>query len=160
QVIRKGAQIYLTGHNTDVAGIQITLSNLGKKPNGALIFGTGGAAAATSFVLNNMRIPFRLVSRTSGTNRMIYNEINPETIRQHHLLINCTPVGTSGFSFQPLPLPYDAIGSDHILFDLVYNPAVTSFLKEGLSRGATCVNGYQMLIAQAEETWRIWMKKQ
>lgn len=156
RIVRDGAKVNLIGHNTDIHGIRASLDKLSEKPEKALIFGTGGAAAATGYMLNKLNIPFSVVSRNPGADQISYIKITKETITTHKLLINCTPAGTSGNSTPLLPIPYDAINIDHVLFDLVYNPAVTPFLKEGLTRGATCINGYHMLLTQAAEAWKIW----
>ncbi len=156
QIIKEGTKIRMIGHNTDVMGIKTTLDKLIRKQDKALVFGTGGAAAATGYILDKFKIPYTMVTRRRSPNQINYNEISGETIKKHRLLINCTPSGTVGNLTQLLPIPYNAINSDHVLFDLVYNPAVTPFMKEGLTRGAACINGYRMLVAQAEEAWKIW----
>lgn len=156
QIKKEGTKKRMIGHNTDVTGIRTTLDKLIRKHDKALIFGTGGAAVATGYILDKFKIPYTMATRGRSPNQINYSEINGETITKHRLLINCTPAGTAGNLTQLLPIPYTAINPDHVLFDLVYNPAVTPFMKEGLTRGAACINGYQMLVAQAEEAWKIW----
>jgi len=147
----------LIGYNTDLVGIRGSLAPLlAGRMERAIILGTGGAAKAVCFVLEEIGIDQLIVSRQSGKGDVTYDELSEEDIRSHELIINCTPLGMhpniEGFP----PIPYSSIGEQHILFDLVYNPAETKFLKKGLERGALVESGIDMLKLQAEESWRIW----
>jgi shikimate dehydrogenase len=119
--------------------------------------GNGGAAAAVIYVLRKTGMPFHIVSRAlHNDSAFSYQEIDAAIIKDHQVIINTTPLGMYPDVSSCPDIPYDAIGKDHLLFDLVYNPATTKFLDEGLKRGAAIQNGEQMLILQAEENWRIW----
>jgi shikimate dehydrogenase len=146
-----------TGYNTDVVGFEESLvRKLQPFHNRALILGTGGASKAVEYVLRKLHIGYKYVSRSPGQGMLSYEEIDEEIIYTHTLIINTTPVGMYPKVDMCPPLPYEAIGAHHYLFDLVYNPARTLFLENGEQRGAAVENGYDMLIGQAEESWRIW----
>lgn len=145
------------GFNTDILGFEQSLKPLLKTPHThALILGTGGASKAVAYVLSRLHIPFQYVSRTKKQGQLIYGELNKEIIQHNKLIINTTPLGTSpDVQFYP-EIPYQFISEEHLLFDLIYNPAETLFLQKGKSRGASVKNGYEMLILQAEASWDIW----
>ncbi|MEJ7610234.1 MAG: shikimate dehydrogenase [Ferruginibacter sp.] len=148
-----------TGFNTDVTGFERSfLPLLQPHHTKALILGTGGASKAVQYILKKHGIEFILISRiNSGKNNVItYEEINEDIIREHTIIINCTPVGmTPDEECQPA-LPYHLLTPDHLLYDLVYKPAETKFMQQGKKRGCTVKNGFEMLVIQAEENWRIW----
>lgn len=148
----------LHGYNTDVTGFEASLRPLLEAHHRkALVLGTGGAAKAVHFVLEKLGIIFLEVSRNPFTGRQIsYEDLSPEVMEQHTLIINTTPLGTYPKVEECPPLPYELLGSGHYLFDLVYNPAKTLFLQKGAERGAVIKNGADMLVIQAEESWRIW----
>lgn len=147
----------LKGFNTDAYGFSRSLLNLiGDRRPQTLVLGTGGASKAVCYVLTQLGISHRLVSRQSGNDRISYAEVTPELIRQTPLIINATPLGTFPNVESCPDIPYKALGPDHFLFDLVYNPAVTEFLKRGADQRAHTQNGYDMLIGQAEKAWEIW----
>ncbi len=148
----------MTGFNTDVTGFEKSLLPI-LQPwhKAALILGTGGAASSVSFVLQQLQIPYRKVSRTPvHPDTLSYTEINEEIIREHQLIINTTPLGMFPHIQQYPDLPYEHISSKHLLFDLLYNPAQTAFLEKGLEKGAAIKNGEEMFVVQAEESWKIW----
>lgn len=148
-----------TGYNTDVIGFKNTLLPLFKeKPEKALILGTGGAAKAVAYVMKELNIAFRFVSRRSVTGGLLYEDLDEKLIRGHHLIVNATPVGTFPKTDKAPDIPYRFIGREHILYDLVYNPAETRFLTLGKQKGAVIKNGYDMLVGQAEASWEIWNK--
>lgn len=153
--IKDGA---LTGYNTDVIGFERTFKpQLQPHHTKALLLGSGGAAAAVAYVLRKLGIAYSIVSRTAGNgDALTYNEIDASVIAGHHIIINTTPLGMYPHVDEAPPLPYDAITPKHYLFDLHYNPAKTVFLKRGEERGAAICNGYEMLVIQAEESWRTW----
>lgn len=154
---RRGKHVVLKGYNTDAEGFFLSLAGE-DVPAPALVFGAGGAAEAVMYALRRMQIPYMQVSRRGGAGQLLLSQVSAKDIEEHPLLINCTPVGTSGNADQRLELPYEALTAGHYLYDLVYNPDVTPFLKEGLRRGAHVQNGLKMLYLQAEEAWRIWSR--
>ncbi len=147
----------LLGYNTDVIGFEKSLKPF-LQPNHqkALILGTGGAAAAVAYVLGKLNIEFQFVSRDEGESNLSYEQLNDRIINDHTLIVNTSPVGQYPNINEAPALPYDNIGTQHHLFDLIYNPNETSFLQNGRSRGATIQNGYEMLVLQAEASWDIW----
>ena len=150
----------LKGFNTDVEGFEISLKPMLRKHDSttlkALVFGTGGASKAVKYSLDRQGIKYSSVSRKANGDILSYEQITPEIIAEHKLLINCTPLGTFPSNDTFIDIPYDAITSDHILFDLVYNPSETKFLYKGRVKGAMVQNGYRMLLEQAEINWIIW----
>jgi shikimate dehydrogenase len=147
----------LAGYNTDVTGFEKTfLAKLGPQHKKALVLGTGGAAKAVLFVLQKLGLSFQLVSRKPGVNRFSYDQLTPSIIREFQVIINTTPLGMFPNITELPPLPYQALTSNHYLYDLVYNPAKTGFLKRGEEQGALIHNGADMLVIQAEESWKIW----
>lgn len=149
----------LTGYNTDVKGFETSFTPLLKPHHSkALVLGTGGASKAVQFILNKLSIPFILVSRKPDLEKGIisYNIITESLLKEYTVIINCTPVGMGKLSDEKPAIPYQYISSSHYMYDLVYHPSETLFLLEGKSKGATIKNGYEMLIIQAEENWRIW----
>jgi len=147
----------LYGFNTDVTGFQHSLQPLLKSHHSkALILGTGGAAKAVAYSLNQLGIEYKFVSRKIIGNGLAYEEIDRNMLNEYSIIINTTPLGMYPNIEQEPPLPYHFISEQHLLFDLIYNPAKTSFLQRGEESGATTLNGHQMLIIQAEESWKIW----
>ena len=153
-VFRNGRSI---GHNTDVHGFRSTLLPLleGATPR-ALVLGSGGASRAVAWVLKEQGIRFRVVSRSRDRGDLTWDLLDPTIVKACKLIINTTPLGMHPAEDTRPDLPYAAIGPDHMLIDLVYNPAETAFLLEGRSRGARTANGMHMLEAQAEATWHLW----
>ncbi len=149
----------LVGYNTDVVGFRESLlSLLPSKYAGikALILGTGGAAKAVAYVLDDLNLSYTYVSRKEGHNRLLYQQLTTEVVAEHQLLINTSPVGQYPKVEEAPNLPYLGIGATHFLLDLIYNPVETLFLERGRMRGARVLNGLPMLEAQAEAAWRIW----
>jgi len=149
----------LLGYNTDVIGFeQSFIKRMQSHHNKALILGTGGAAAAVEYTLQKLQIDYSFVSRTANKEQNIlgYGDLNADVMTVHTVIINCTPLGTYPETGDAPTIPYDAITSQHYLFDLVYNPPLTRFLQLGKAKGATIQNGYEMLVIQAEENWKIW----
>ncbi len=145
------------GHNTDHIGFEKSLcESIEKKPKKALILGTGGASRAIEFVLNKMDCVFHFVSRNPKENQFAYDKLTKKQLDEIDLIVNTTPLGTFPNINQAPPLPYKYINSKHFLFDLIYNPNETKFLKEGRLRGAQTSNGYKMLVYQAEKSWKLW----
>ncbi|MCW3088337.1 MAG: shikimate dehydrogenase [Sediminibacterium sp.] len=147
----------LTGYNTDVTGFETSLlAFLKPHHKRALILGTGGASAAVEFVLGKLGISFRYVSRSLSAGTLAYESLDSKILSTHHLIINTTPVGMYPKAGECPSIPYQYLTPKHHLYDLVYNPAETLFLSKGKAQGATTQNGHEMLILQAEESWRIW----
>ena len=147
----------LIGYNTDHVGFTRTLAPLLKSHHKhALVLGTGGASKGVRFSLEKLDIKYQMVSRAKGKNNITYDEVNQELLEKYNLIVNTTPVGMSPNKDAAPDLSYEAITSDHLLYDLIYNPEETLFLKKGKERGANTKNGYEMLVLQAEEGWRIW----
>lgn len=151
---RVGGQILTKGHNTDIIGFRESLREV-DLPKQALVLGTGGAAAAVTYVLENLGCRCTAISRDPQRG-LPYSALNADIIRQHKFIVNCTPLGTYPNINEKPDIPYDGLSGEHFLYDLVYNPSETAFLKEGILRGAKVQNGLQMLHAQAEASWRIW----
>ena len=150
----------LTGYNTDVIGFRKTLEpQLKPHHKKALVLGTGGASKAICYVLTELGIKPQLVSRRKGDGQCGYEDLGEELLSTHYLIINTTPLGMYPNVDADPPVPYEFITPQHFLFDLIYNPPKTKFLLEGEKRGAQICNGYQMLVEQAEASWRIWSSK-
>lgn len=150
-LIRDGKK---TGYNTDAFGFEKTLL-LHKKPHQskALILGNGGAAKAVKYVMDKHGIPSITVSRNSEIN---FKNLDSETVRDHQIIIQCTPVGTFPNVEDCLEFPFEGITSEHLIIDLIYNPNYTRFIINASEKGAKTVNGYYMLEQQAEKAWEIW----
>lgn len=143
-----------TGYNTDAFGFEKTFL-LHKKAHQdkALILGNGGAAKAVKYVMDKHGIPSIVVSRNSEIN---FNNLYSDTVRDHKIIIQCTPVGTFPNVEDCLEFPFDGITSEHLIIDLIYNPNYTKFIIKASEKGAKTVNGYYMLEQQAEKAWEIW----
>jgi shikimate dehydrogenase len=149
----------LKGYNTDVIGFeQSFVPKLTGDHKKALVLGSGGAAKAVMYVLRRLGIDYRLITRanTPAEGSMNYTEVDSALLAEYTVIINTTPLGMHPRTEDCPPLPYEALTPRHYLFDLIYNPARTLFLQKGEERGAVVENGHEMLILQAEESWRIW----
>ena len=148
----------LKGFNTDVYGFEKSINPfLEKHHKKALILGTGGASKAVNFVLNNLDIEVLFVSRNpKRENEISYNDLTESIITSYTVIINCTPIGTHPAVDECPNIPYQYITSNHLLYDLIYNPSQTLFLKKGLEKKAKASNGFKMLELQAEKSWEIW----
>lgn len=159
KITRKEGKVWLKGFNTDVYGFQIPLDSVLKKKENykALILGTGGASKAVAWVMEKKNIPYAYVSRNPGKQvAFTYDELTKKDIEEHHLIINTTPLGMTPNVEQSPPLDYTALGEDHILYDLIYNPEETRFLNYGIQKKAITINGLPMLYFQADKAWEIW----
>jgi shikimate dehydrogenase len=147
----------LIGYNTDVIGFENSLIPFLKPThNKALVLGTGGAALAIVYVLQKLGIDFNYVSRTATSGQLAYNDLDASVLAAYTLIINTTPLGMFP-NIEACPdIPYALLTPEHHLFDLTYNPAVSTFLAKGMQMGATIQNGQQMFVEQAEQSWRIW----
>lgn len=147
----------MTGYNTDVLGFEHSIKPLLQPHHTkALVLGTGGASKAVVYGLNRLGIKPVLVSRTPAEGMLGYHELSREVMAEHTVIVNCTPLGTFPSVDTCPDIPYIYIGSNHLLYDLVYNPDNTLFLQRGEDRGATVKNGLEMLHLQAEAGWTIW----
>jgi len=147
-------QVRTKGYNTDVIGFRQSLQDI-EIPDGALVLGTGGAAAAVTYVLERQGCACTAVSRDSNRG-LSYSALTADIVARHRLIVNCTPLGTFPDVNKKPDIPYEGISGAHFLYDLVYNPAETAFLKEGRHRGARTCNGLPMLHAQAEAAWKLF----
>ncbi len=158
-VIRFTKNGKLKGYNSDYYGFKKSLQPLLQSHHKkALILGTGGAAKAVAFALNELGIIYTFVSREEKEGMIDYERINATTFDNYHIIINCTPLGTSPNIEAFPPIPYNFFTEKHIAFDLIYNPEETQFLKKAKKKGAITKNGYEMLVFQAEKAWKIWNK--
>lgn len=147
----------LIGFNTDYIGFEESLKPLLKPHHKkALILGTGGASKAIKYVLERLKIQYKVVSRNPSKGQFFYNDLTKKIIEEHTLIINCTPLGTFPNIDNSPNIPYKYLNNNHLLYDLIYNPAKTTFLVKGEQKGAAIFNGQRMLELQAERAWKIW----
>jgi len=148
---------YLKGYNTDAYGFEESLKPLlSPLHNKALVFGDGGAAKAVKYVLEKLGIEYLVVVRKPTSGAILYQDVTPEILAKHKLLINTTPLGMSPNVDTFPEIAYVVIGKDHLAYDLVYNPLETAFLTKAAQQGAQIKNGLEMLHKQAEKAWAIW----
>lgn len=158
-VIRFTKKGNLKGYNSDWYGFKKSLEPLLQPHHKkALILGTGGAAKAVAFALEEMGIFYTFVSREATEKTIGYDRLNATTFDNYQIVINCTPLGTHPNVKEFPPIPYEFFTEKHIAYDLIYNPEVTQFLKKASKKGAVIKNGYEMLVLQAEKAWKIWNK--
>tara|TARA_B100001142_G_scaffold234718_1_gene233100 strand:+ start:531 stop:1247 length:717 start_codon:yes stop_codon:yes gene_type:complete len=143
----------LIGHNTDVIGFKTSLSSTKEKYDSAIILGNGGGAKAVQEVLKQLNISFKIVSRNSSFD---FVDLSSEDIKNNKLIINTTPLGMFPKTNNFPNIPYDSLTENHFLFDLIYNPKETLFLKYGRLHQSQTKNGLEMLQIQAKESWNIW----
>jgi shikimate dehydrogenase len=146
------------GFNTDWVGFENSLKPLLKPHHQqALVLGNGGAALAVKYVLQRLGLPYQVVGRSIKDDiNLTYRELDADIMQTHQVIINTTPLGTFPDTASCPDIPYEQLTGEHLLYDLVYNPPLTLFLQKGQEIGATIKNGYDMLVGQAEESWRIW----
>jgi len=155
-----GHNYRLEGYNTDVYGFETSLRPLLQNwHSDALILGDGGAAKAVKYVIGKLGMDYQVVTRKAQPNSILFGELTPGLIAKYKLIINTTPVGMYPNVEECPFLPYEAITDEHLLYDLIYNPEETLFLKNGAKNGAAIKNGLEMLILQAEKSWEIWNSK-
>jgi len=150
----------LVGYNTDYYGFKNSIKpHLKSHHKNALILGTGGASKAIAYALKKLKIKYDFVSRTKKEGvTFLYSDLTEKIISDYTIIINCTPIGTFPNIDKCPNIPYNAISEKHILYDLIYNPERTKFLNQGFNKGATIINGLEMLRLQAEKSWEIWHK--
>ncbi len=157
KVIRQDGTIKLKGFNTDCYGFEISLKSLlALHHRRALVLGTGGAAQAVHYILKKLGIEAIGVSRNPNEQQLNYTQLDKNIISTHTLIINATPVGTFPNVDSCPDIPYEYLTDAHYLYDLVYNPSLTCFLRKGQEKGAIIKNGAEMLHLQAERAWEIW----
>ena len=156
-VIKVSENKNLKGYNSDYFGFRKSLEEFLGNSKGikALVLGNGGAAKAICVALEDMGIEYKLVSRRASENTINYRKAN-ELLTEYKLIINCTPLGTYPNIASFPDLDYENISQGHFCFDLVYNPSETKFLQKSKDNGAKTINGYDMLVYQAEKSWEIW----
>ncbi|WP_298312183.1 shikimate dehydrogenase [uncultured Aquimarina sp.] len=147
----------LTGYNSDYYGFTESLKPLlNTTIKKALILGTGGASKAIAYALDKLNIEYIFVSRNPDFKELSYNDLDEDIIKDFKLIINCTPLGTHPNTENHPDIPYEYLGKNHVLYDLIYNPEETIFMQKGKQKGAKTSNGLNMLILQAEKSWEIW----
>ena len=153
-----GDQTKLTGYNSDVIGFVNSLRPLLQPHHKkALILGTGGASKAIYYGLTEkLGLETLFVSRTPREGAITYSDITADTLREYEVVVNCTPTGMFPHTDECPQLPYETLTSNNLLYDLVYNPEETLFMKKGMSQGATVKSGLEMLLLQALAAWEFW----
>ena len=147
----------MTGHNTDAPAFEQSLKEkLQPHHTKALILGTGGAAKAVEYSLRQLNILYKYVSRKPSAKSFSYEQLTNDLMQEYLLIINTSPLGMHPNIVEAPQIPYHTLTPKHYLFDLIYNPDKTLFLQKGEEQGAAIKNGYEMLVLQAEDSWRIW----
>lgn len=157
RVDHKGDDVVLKGYNSDVIGftksIEPLLETFHRK---ALILGTGGASKAINYGLKSLGLETVLVSRFERPGTIQYKDITPDVVKEYNVIVNCTPSGMFPHYDECPDLPYEALDNHNLLYDLIYNPDETLFMKKGRERGAQTMNGLEMLLLQAFASWDFW----
>ena len=158
KVSHHDGKVNLTGHNSDVIGFVNSIKPLIKEHHKkALILGTGGASRAIHYGLEKkLGLETLFVSRSKRPGMITYEDINADTLSEYEVIVNCSPCGMHPHVDECPALPYQFMTDRHLLYDLVYNPEETLFMKKGAAQGANVKNGYEMLILQAIASWEIW----
>lgn len=160
KVMHQGKETILKGYNSDVIGftqsIEPMLEDYHKK---ALILGTGGASKAIDYGLRSLGLETVFVSRYERPETICYEDVTPEVVKEYNVIVNCTPLGMFPKTEECPRLPYEAMDEHNILYDLIYNPDETLFMKRGAQRGANVKNGLEMLLLQAFASWEFWQEK-
>lgn len=158
KIDRRGDNIHLKGFNSDYIGFRDSISPLinPEVHHKALILGTGGASKAVEYGLKDLNIETQYVSRSKKEGVITYADLSEEVMSEYTVIINASPIGTFPNIDECPDIPYNYIGKKHLLYDLVYNPAVTKFLDLGKKQGAKNKNGEEMLELQAIAAWHIW----
>lgn len=155
--VRNGNELILKGYNTDAIGFDEAIKPFLKLHHTkALILGTGGASKAIDYVLKKNGLQTIFVSRSEMAGGYSYEQLSQEIMAEYHVIVNASPVGTFPNVDACPAIPYEFLTVNHMLYDLVYNPAETLFLKKGKDQGATILNGESMLIGQAIAAWKVW----
>ncbi|MDR2844152.1 MAG: shikimate dehydrogenase [Candidatus Symbiothrix sp.] len=160
KIERNKGKMKLTGYNSDIIGFKESIAPLLKPHHqSALVLGTGGAAKAVFYGLQQLGIRPVYVSRKKTSDTILtYSDFTPEVMAAHTLIVNCTPVGMWPNMDEAPNIPYELVTEKHLLYDLLYNPNETMFMKKGLEQGAEVKNGLEMLLLQAFASWDFWTK--
>ena len=160
QLSTVNCQLHLTGYNSDVIGFVNSIKPLLKPHHKkALILGTGGASKAIRYGLEKkLGMKTLFVSRSAREGMITYEEVTAEVLKEYEVIVNCSPVGMYPHVDECPALPYEALNENNLLYDLVYNPLETLFMKKGAAQGATVKNGLEMLHLQAIASWEFWEK--
>lgn len=159
--VRQGkGKIKLIGYNSDIIGFTQSIEPLLKPHHQkALVLGTGGASKAVYHGLKKLGLTATYVSRSKKNDELLtYRELTPEIMKEYTVIVNCTPIGMYPKEDNCPNIPYEQLTSNHLLYDLIYNPDQTLFLKKGAERGTATKNGLEMLLLQAFAAWEIWHK--
>ena len=157
KIKRDGGQMRMLGFNSDITGIFDTLQPYSEiLPRTSLVLGSGGSSKAVCHVLGKLGFSFKIVSRQTVQGCISYNDLTRDLLQKTSIIVNTTPLGMFPDISSKPPVNYDLLNKSHVLFDLVYNPEITSFLREGKERGCTILTGLTMLYSQAERSWQIW----
>jgi shikimate dehydrogenase len=157
KIKRKGEKFQLCGYNTDAYGFEQSIKPFLKENHKqALLLGLGGSSKAVAFAFRKLNIEYFTVTRENPLSDYTFPKLTKDILQSCLIVVNCTPLGMSPNVNSFPPISYQYISKQHILFDLVYNPAETQFLKKGKEQGAVTLNGMEMLRLQAEKSWEIW----
>ena len=161
RVEHNGDDTTLKGYNSDVVGFTQSIEPMldAKWHKKALVLGTGGASKAITYGLHSLGLETVYVSRYERPGTIQYDKITPEVIREYNVVVNCTPLGMYPHTEECPQLPYEAMDSHTILYDLIYNPDETLFMRKGREHGAEVKNGLEMLLLQAFVSWEFWHEK-
>lgn len=160
KIIRNKGKIKTKGYNSDIVGFKQSIEPLVQDPpQNALILGTGGSSKAVFYGLKQLGVSSTFVSRNKSDGVLVYEELTPEIMDHNKIIVNCTPVGMWPNVDDYPAIPYDLLTKDHLLYDLIYNPNETTFMRKGKEFGASVKNGLEMLILQAYVSWDIWSGK-
>lgn len=159
KIVRLKGKYKLIGYNSDIIGFTHSIEPMLKPQHKkALILGTGGASKAVYHGLKKLDVESTYVSRTKQPNLLTYDELTPEIMAEYTVIVNCTPVGMYPKVDSCPDIPYQYLTSNHLLYDLLYNPDTTLFMKKGAQQRATTKNGLEMLLLQAFAAWEYWNK--
>ena len=158
RIERNHGKTKLIGYNSDVMGFTQSIESLLEPHHKkALILGTGGASKAIHYGLQQLGLETLFVSRSrSNDNTITYDDLTPEIMKEYKVIVNCTPVGMYPKADEAPRIPYECLTPEHLLYDLLYNPNTTLFMKKGSDQGAIVKNGLEMLLLQAFGAWDIW----
>ncbi len=157
--IRRDGRLILKGYNSDIVGFRDSIAPLlTEHHTRALVLGTGGASRAIAYALRSLGIEPQLVSRKPAPGVITYGDLSPEIMETHKVIVNTTPLGMYPHVDECPDIPYNLLTSDHLCYDLLYNPDVTMFMKRSSEAGAEVKNGLEMLLLQAFAAWEIWQR--
>lgn len=160
RVRRRNGKLHLKGFNSDIIGFTRSIEGLLEPHHKkALILGTGGASKAIRYGLGRLGIEYKFVSRSERPGMLTYKQVTPEVVREYEVIVNCTPCGMYPHCDDAPQLPYEAMSDKNLLYDLVYNPDQTQFMRQGAKAGAVTKNGLEMLLLQAYASWDFWQSE-